>query len=142
MISSLDTYKSYFNGLATELGCSFVYANKGRLIDKQLSQIVYPVLWVPVPDVRLAIEDGKQYIFQGAAVFLTNAAADDYEAQDSALNSMLSLATAAIEKLMDDSPGNFVFDADGVAMDHVAFWSGDNDWGWKLEFEIGGSIIC
>lgn len=142
MISNLSTYKSYFAGLASELDCSFVYANKGRVLDKQLSQLAYPLLWVPVPDVKLSLEQGKQYIFQGAMVFLKNAPADDYAAQDAALAAMLQLATDAIAKLATDAPDNFEFDPEAVAMEHVAFWSADNDWGWKIEFEIGGSIIC
>ena len=82
MITTLADYKAYFQALATTLGCSFVYANRGRVLAKQLSQITYPVLWLPVPDMRLNLADGKQYIFQGAAVFLTHAAADDYDSEN------------------------------------------------------------
>jgi hypothetical protein len=142
MISNLQSYKSYFESLATHLGCTFVYANKGRVLDKQLSQIIYPLLWVPVPEVRLNLEHGRQYIFQGAMVFLKNAPSDDYTAQDTALATMLTLATNGIAKLQIDAEDNFEFDPESVAMEHVAFWSADNDWGWKVEFEIGGSIIC
>lgn len=142
MISNIPQYKSYFESLAVSLGCSFVYANRGRVLAKQLSQIEYPLLWLPVPEVRLNLADGKQYIFQGAAVFLTHADADDYEGQDAALNNMLSLATQAVQQMEADSADNFIFDPLAVEMNHVAHWSADNNWGWKIEFELGGSNFC
>lgn len=142
MISDLASYRRYFANLATQMGLHFVWATNGRVLNRQLSQVTYPMLWCPVPDISMDRTEGDRYKFSGAIVLLTNCPADDLDAQDRALEKMLDTARQAIVNMADDAEDQFAFDPDAVPMEQVSFWSADNDWGWKLEFEIISGTIC
>jgi hypothetical protein len=143
MIINLATYKAYFATLAAALGCDFVWAHKGRVMDREAHSIAYPLLWCPVPDVRLDTDGKDRYVFTGALVLLTACAADDYAGQDAACENMLELSRTAVGEIRTGADdGLFVFDPDRVELEQVSFWTADNDHGWKVEFEITGANLC
>ena len=142
MITNLASYRTYFANLGRQMGCQMVWANSGRVLNQEISQVQYPIIWVPVPQARLDRTDGDRWIFTGAMVVLTHCAADDWSAQDKALEDMLDIARAAVAQMTDDAAEQFDFDPDSVEMDHVAHWSADNDCGWKIEFTLTGAVLC
>lgn len=142
MITTPAELKAYFAALATDLGCSFEYGNSERILNRQLSQMQYPLLWLEVPEIRLIREGGLKRRFTTAFLFLSNADIDDYAGQDTALDDMYALTEQALQRLQADSdahPTPFEFDMENAASEYKGKWSADDDWGWRTEFVLVGA---
>lgn len=142
MITTPAELKTYFAGLATALGCSFEYGNSERILNRQNSQLIYPVLWLEVPDIQTLRDGGLKLKFSTAITFLTNADADDYSGQDGALDAMFALTMQALRQIMADSdtyPTPFEFDMAEAISEYKQKWSADDDWGWRTEFTLTGA---
>lgn len=142
MITTPAELKAYFATLATTLGCSFEYGNSERILNRQLSDLVYPVLWLEVPDIRLLRDGGLKRKFSTAFTLLSNVDIDNYAGQDAALDAMYLLTEQALQQLMADSdemPAPFEFDMAEAVSEYKQKWSADDDWGWRTEIEITGA---
>lgn len=143
MIRTPQELKTYFQALATELGCSFEYGNSERILNRQKDQLIYPLIWLEVPAVRRDRSTGGLTLeMEAAFICLDNREPDDYAGQDAALDAMLTLTEQILQRLQTDSeaqPSPFLFDMAGAVSEHKFKWSADDDWGWRTEFEITGA---
>lgn len=141
MIVTPADLKSYFSDLATDLGCSFAYGNSERILNRMNSQLVYPVLWLEVPEIKLIREGGLKRRYNTAFLFLSDAPADDETAQDAALDAMFALTEQTLQRLQADSETEdlFDFDIEGAEMQYKPKWSADDDWGWRTEISLIGA---
>lgn len=142
MITSPATLKAYFAALASELGCSFVFGNSERILNRQQSDLQYPVLWLEIPEMRLIRNGTLQREFHSAFLCLTDRPADDFEGQDAALDEMHTLTEQVLQRMQADSeshPIPFLFDMHNAMSEYKGKWSADDDWGWRTEFELIGA---
>lgn len=134
--------KAYFATIADDLGCSFEYGNSERILNRQLSELQYPVLWLEIPDISLQRNGTLQRQFQSAFLCLSDAPADDYTGQDAALDAMHALTEQVLQRLQADSetqPTPFLFDMATARSEYKGKWSADDDWGWRTEFDLIGA---
>lgn len=143
MIKTPADLKDYFAALATALNCSFEYGNSERILNRQLSNLTYPLLWLEVPDVRLIRDGGLKREFLCAFLFLSDAAVDDFAGQHTRLDEMFLLTEQALQTLQasstDEFPAPFDFDMEQAHSQYKAKWSADDDWGWRTEFRLIGA---
>lgn len=144
MIKSASDLKDYFAALATALGCSFEYGDSSRILNRQHSQLQYPVLWLEVPEVRMMRSGGLKRRFFSAFTFLSNADWDDEAGQNTRLDEMWLLTEQALQTLQasatDNYPPQFDFDMESASSAYKQRWSADDDWGWRTEFELIGAV--
>lgn len=141
MIRTPAELKAYFAALATEFGCSFEYGNSERILNRQSSQLTYPLIWLEIPDVLLQRDGVLTRRMQSAFLCLSNAPADDYAGQDTALDEMHALTEQILQRMQADSeaqPTPFLFDMAGARSEYKGKWSADDDWGWRTEFDLVG----
>ncbi len=142
MITNPATLKLYFAELAAEFGCSFVYGNSDRILNRQLSSLKYPVLWLETPEMRLRRNGTLVRDFHTAFLCLTDAPGGAEDVQDDALDEMHLLTEQVLQRMQADSethPTPFLFDMEGAISEQKYKWSGDDDWGWRTEFELTGA---
>lgn len=144
MIKTPADLKAYFADAAADLGCSFEYGNSERILNRQLSQLVYPLLWLEVPDIRMIREGGLKRRFSTAFSFLSNADVDDYTGQDAALDACFALTEQLLQRMQADSEisdpeVSFEFDMENALSEYKQKWSADDDWGWRTEFTLTGA---
>jgi len=143
MIKTASDLRDYFQALATALGCSFVYGASDRILNRQNSQLVYPVLWLEVPEIQMIRSGGLKRRFSSAFIFLSNADWDDEAGQNARLDEMYLLTEQALQTLQasatDNFPPQFDFDMESASSQHKPKWSADDDWGWRTEFELIGA---
>lgn len=142
MVTTPGELKAYFADIAADLGCSFVYGNSERILNRQSSDLVYPVLWLEIPEISLRRSGTLHREFQSAFLCLTDRAADDFEGQDTALDEMHTLTEQVLQRMQADSeatPVPFLFDMAGARSEYKGKWSADDDWGWRTEFELTGA---
>lgn len=142
MVTTPADLKAYFAEIAADLGCSFVYGNSERILNRQSSDLVYPVLWLEIPEISLRRSGTLHREFQSAFLCLTDRAADDFEGQDTALDEMHTLTEQVLQRMQADSeatPVPFLFDMAGARSEYKGKWSADDDWGWRTEFELTGA---
>lgn len=141
-ILTLSDLKSYFSSVASDLGCSFEFGNSERILNRQLSNLVYPVLWLEVPDIRMLRDGTLHRQFQAAFLCLSDVPADDFDGQDEALDAMYTLTEQVLQRMQADSesqPVPFIFDIAGARSEYKGMWSADDDWGWRTEFDLVGA---
>lgn len=143
MIKTASDLRDYFQALATALGCSFAYGNSERILNRQHSQLQYPVLWLEVPDIQMIRDGGLKRRFFAAFTFLSNADWDDEDGQNARLDEMYLLTEQALQTLQasatDNFPPQFEFDMAMSRSEYKPKWSADDDWGWRTEFELLGA---
>lgn len=134
--------KAYFADIASDLGASFVYGNSERILNRQSSNLIYPVIWLEVPEITMLRNGTLQRQFGSAFLCLSDAPADDFDGQDSALDAMHTLTEQVLQRMLADSesqPVPFVFDIAGARSEYKGKWSADDDWGWRTEFDLVGA---
>ena len=142
MISTLNEYRDYFKSLATSLDLDFVYGGSDRILNRQTADLKYPCLWLEIPDISLLRNGGLKRRFVGAFMLLSDAPADDWTAQDNALDTALSLTDTILRRMYADAQnGQFEFDMAGADLTYKAKLSADDDWGWHTEFSLIG-VAC
>lgn len=142
MVTTPAELKAYFADIAADLNVSFVYGNSERILNRQLSSLTYPVLWLEIPEMRLTRSGTLQREFASAFLCLTDRASDDFDGQDTALDEMHTLTEQVLQRMQADSeasPVPFVFDMAGARSEYKGKWSADDDWGWRTEFELIGA---
>lgn len=142
MVTTPGELKAYFADIAADLGASFVYGNSERILNRQLSNLTYPVLWLEIPEMRLRRDGTLKREFQSAFLCLTDRAADDFDGQDTALDEMHTLTEQVLQRMQADSeahPVPFEFDMASARSEYKGKWSADDDWGWRTEFDLVGA---
>jgi hypothetical protein len=144
MIKSAADLKNYFQAMATALGCSFEYGASERILNRQHSQLIYPVLWLEVPEIQPIRSGGLKRRFYSAFTFLSNADWDDVAGQNARLDEMFLLTEQALQTMQasatDNYPPQFDFDIESSRSEYKQKWSADDDWGWRTEFELLGAM--
>lgn len=119
----------------------FVVGGSDRILNRERALISYPVFWLEHPDVKPYYKGGANVIFQGAFLVLYNA--DNVDTEEADLNAALNVCFQILTRMADDADaGEFTFDMNDVDINMKGNWSGDNDWGWRVTFDIGGYIPC
>lgn len=134
--------RTYFAEIAADLGMAFEYGNSERILNRQNSNLQYPLLWLEIPEIRLRRDGILHRVFATAFLCLTDRAADDYDGHDTALDEMFVRTEQVLQRLQADSetlPVPFIFDMAGAASEYKGKWSADDDWGWRTEFELTGA---
>jgi hypothetical protein len=142
MIYTPADLKTYFATLAATVGCSFVYGNSERILNRQLSNLVYPVLWLETPEVTRSRNGVLSRQFSAAFLCLSDKPVDDYTGQDAAMDAMFEKTELILQTMQADSeahPSPFVFDMANARSEEKLKWSADDDWGWRTEFELIGA---
>lgn len=135
--------KDYFQGIATALGCDFAYGNSEKILNRQSSNLRYPVLWLEIPEIRLQRDGGLKREFASAFLILSDAPVDDFDAQDTRLDETFLLTEQVLQMLQsgseDEYPAPYDFDMENSKSEHKPKWSADDDWGWRTEFTLMGA---
>jgi hypothetical protein len=132
----------YFKAIADALEISFVYGASERILNRQSSNLEYPVLWLEKPSMSRETGGGYRAKFQSAFVVLISCPVDDYEAEDAAQDLAWELTEKILNRMAieaDEAPPMFEFDVRDSSSDIVERWSGDNDTGWRTEFMLVSS---
>lgn len=134
--------RAKFAAIATALDCSFEYGNSERILNRQSSQLTYPLIWLEVPDIRMARSGGLKRVFASAFTVLSNAEIDDYTGQDAALDLTFLITENVIKHLsLGADGGEFEFAPERCQSQYKGKWSADDDWGWRTEFDLTG-VAC
>jgi hypothetical protein len=149
-VESFVTYKNYFKDLSdkNKAIAFFVMGDSERIIGMQRSKISYPCLWLESPDI--SVKDNKsdnvQGDFRGAFNIISHAKTDDYEAQDSAMETNFQIASEVISRMVKDRRGRepdspmFNLDLSSIVMLPINSMMIDNDFGWRVEFLINNNL--
>lgn len=139
MITDYDSYITYFETIAAEhLSINdFVYGGSQRILARETSDLAYPVLWLEIPDVVPFTGDSDLRLrFAGGMMILQNTP-QDFDEEDDAMNITYGIAIGIIQRLMDDAEnGLFDFDPTNAVLQAKPPFSGDNDHGWHIDFDI------
>lgn len=136
-------YKNYFKDTIvpaiTEIK-DFVIGGSERILNRENQIIQYPVLWLEVPDISWINEGGLKRRYAGAFVVLMAAPSDDWTQEDQDLDTTLLITNKILAKMQYDADNGdeFEFEIEGANTTHKGKWSGDNDWGWRTEFDLVG----
>lgn len=134
--------RDYFKAIATGLGLSFEYGASERILNRQSSNLNYPVLWLEKPTMRRMRSGGYKVTFDSAFVVLIGCSPDDYEQIDRAQDTAWQFTEKILQKITADAdgpPSLFEFDTATCESDVVETWSADCDTGWRTEFRIIGA---
>lgn len=139
LITDYPTWISYHKNLSTQhvLVQDFVYGGSARILSRQNSIIEYPMTWLEVPDiVPMSGNEDLQLKFTTGLMILQNAR-QDFEDEDAAMQLTYEIAMSYIQRLMEDNEaGNINFDPRSMVMQAKPPFSGDNDFGWHLEYDL------
>lgn len=131
--------RQFFANIAEQLEMDFVYGSTERILNRQSSNLNYPVLWLEKPSMRRQQSAGYRAIFESAFVVLVACRPDDYDEIDTAQDTAWELTEKVINRLAaehDLLPPTFEFHAERCVSEVVEAWSADADTGWRTEFFI------
>lgn len=141
MLQGYSAFISHFRQLAADDAglADFVVGGSDRILSRETSIIDYPVLWMTYPEISAQPggEDMRwQYNIQ--LWVLTNAPADDWEQEDANLDAMLTICQRIVRTLYADATERnlFEFNPTTISLLPKPKFSGDNDQGWVLEFDL------
>jgi len=139
-------YVDYFRQIADKLVAikSFVVGGSERILSRQNSELDYDCMWLEIPDASLREDGSWKQDFSGAFLLLSNAPPDDWEQEDADLNRLLPIVHQIIGRMiLDAEDGVFEFNPDDLMIEWKGRLTGDNDWGWRVDFRITtGACIC
>jgi len=120
-----------------------VHGNSERILQRDRSNIAYPVLWLETPDINPRDVAGLRHDYQGTILVLTNAQAGDWDKEDEQLDKMLIIVNDLLQKMYEDYEAGTLqeFRVNG-AIEHKGRWGTDNDWGWRFSFTISVQVDC
>lgn len=145
MITGYKSYVNYFRRLAQRhtVVVDFVVGGAERILNRMRQEIRYPICWLEVPDVTLYEKGGLKAIYNGAFLILANAEKDDWDMEETDLDVCLQACYDFINQMVEDAEEElFDMDLKSISVTHKGKWSSDNDWGWRVEFEIIALIDC
>lgn len=133
-----------FSGLATAMGMSFQYGSSERILNRQSSDLNYPVLWLEKPTVQRIRSGGYKQRFDCAFVVLIACQPDDYTAIDQAQDESFMLTERILNRLGygAEELNLYEFDREGAQSESLEGWSADADTGWRTEVSITAGVHC
>lgn len=135
--------QAMFKGLADSLQISFVYGSSERILNRQSSNLNYPVLWLEKPTIRRLRSGGYKRIFTGGFVVLIACQPDDYDAINQAQDDSDYLTEKVLNRLeWAAEQGLLEFDRADCESDPMEGWSADADTGWRTEYRLVNGVHC
>jgi hypothetical protein len=139
MITDYNSYIDYFRSLATshtEIN-DFVYGGSERILNRERIDLDYPVLWLELPDIVPFSGESDLRLRFVTGLMVLQATPQDFEQEDDAMNKTYQIALGILQKLMTDAEaGLFDFDVRSAVLQPRPPFSGDNDHGWHIEFDL------
>jgi len=138
-VTDYESFVAYFRNLADVNVAlqDFVVGNSERILNRETSIINYPILWLEVPEIGIYQRGGYKERYSSAFLVLKNAPGDDWTQEETDLKETQAIVRQILVRMQDDAEtGLFDFDINGCTIMHKGKWSGDNDWGWRVEFEL------
>lgn len=145
-MNSYASFVSYFRDLVAAHAQlqQFVVGGFERILNRNQSIIQYPIFWLEVPDIgmkRGGSAGSYSSTFQGAFVVLANAQNDDWEREEADLDLCLTICYQILARMQSDADaGEWSFTLDNINIEHKGKFSNDNDWGWRVSFNISMPI--
>lgn len=140
-MTSITDFKKIFEEIAADKGLTFVYGNSERILSRQEGNLIYPLLWLEVPQIQLYRDGGLKARFNTAFLILDMPPTDIWEDQDTAQGSTLSITESVLQVLAAESGSTYEYDFADTTLDRKEKYSADDDWGWRAEIVITG-IAC
>jgi hypothetical protein len=156
-VTDFASYKAYFKDIATPniTGSlkslkDFAIGGTERIVSGQRSKLSYPCLWLEYPDLKLKDNKGGDFSgnFNGAFAIIKNCPQDDWDAQDDAMQETYLIAMDVISKMIQDryyrsNDSKFYFDPSSITIDPINTMMTDNDYGWRVAFQISNNVpVC
>jgi hypothetical protein len=141
-MTTYSEYVDYFRALSAAHSQikQFVVGGSERILNRNRTTIQYPILWLEIPEVSMVrggSEGTYSAVFSGAFLVLENAQADDWDREDADLNRTLTICWQLLIRIQADADDNdWNITLDNVAIEHKGRWGDDNDWGWRVNFEL------
>jgi len=139
MITDYNSWIAYFRSLVSshiQLQ-DFVFGGSQRILNRERMDLNYPCLWLELPDVVPFSGQTDLRLRFVTGLHILQATPQDFEQEDDAMNSTYQIALDILQKLIDDADaGLFDFDVRTAVMQPRPPFSGDNDFGWHLEFDL------
>jgi hypothetical protein len=139
-IETFAQFRDYFANLKniTNLGIKdFVFGDSAQILNRLNSLVEYPVLWLHTPDIKPYESGGRKNRFTSDFLLLQNAAADDYEQQQSNFNDCLDIVWKVLRQMERDADDSrFDFDINSVEIVPRHSMTSDNLNGWFVTFSI------
>lgn len=139
MITDFASYKEYFKTITSEHARleSYVFGGSQRILSRELSDITYPCLWLEVPDIIPFSGASDLRLRFSGGIMILQSTPQDFEEEDAAMNSTFTIAVNILQRLIDDAEaGLFDFDPRNAVLQAKLAFSGDNDHGWHLDFDL------
>lgn len=140
MYSTYAQLAAYFAALPTVITDlkGATVGNDEAIEDLQNTRIRYPHLWVETPSLRfVGTDDNPATRFAFSIAVITNDPLRKPEEANTKLSQTLEILKSVWARLLQDADeGEFdlvLNDADG---EPIRAWSGDNDYGWRLDVRI------
>lgn len=147
-MTSYSDYIAYFRDLAAAHSKlkQFVVGGSERILNRNRTTIEYPIFWLEVPEVSMSrggSETEYSTIFSGAFLVLENAQPDNWEREDADLNNTLNICLQILDRIERDADGaQWSINLEAVVLEHKGRWGDDNDWGWRVNFDLSLPIGC
>ena len=139
MITDFNSYIQYFRTVAEEHTgiADFVFGDSQRILSREIAEIQYPCLWLEVPDISPFSGDTDLRLRFDGGLMILQATPQDFEQEDAALNSTFLISIAVLQRMMNDAEaGLFDFNPRTAVLQAKPPFSGDNDHGWHLDFDL------
>lgn len=143
MLNSIDSYRLYFKALAEahSLINSFEFGGSERILNRTRSDVTYPVLWLEVPEFSSDSESEGEVTLSGAFVILDNSEME-WDAENQAIENTYQIAQQIFRKMIDDVDKEEFEISGDFKCDFVDTFSADNDFGWRVDFNLKVSRGC
>lgn len=139
MINGYSSYIDYFRQLSVEHVAinDFVQGGSDRVLQRQNANLKYPLLWMDFP-VVVPLDEGERMRYDSALWVLTNAHSGDWDKENEAMESMETVALDILARMVNDAEQSnlFGFDISTASLSPKPKVSGDNDFGWVIEFDV------
>jgi hypothetical protein len=139
-------YKQYFSNLASShtLLKDFAYGLDERVINRERSNVAFPLLWAEDPTINPIWKQGLTLQFRGRLLVLENTPVDDWEKQEQAQDRTWQIAMDILIKMIEDSEtGVFDLSLSSLSIDPVFTYLNDNDIGFEIAFQLeSASAYC
>lgn len=138
----LNDIKSYFETLSQESVDiqSFCYGGVKRILERQVSEFSYPLLFLEVPSYRLAKSDSGDVESRQSIAFvvLQNTDGED-DTDDTLSDTLLGIVADVLARIKHDFEENGLFtdvDWNAVSIDSINSMTLDLDTGWRCEIPL------
>jgi hypothetical protein len=134
-LSEIETFLEGFQASIPEIK-QVIFGDEQEIMNRQNSQIRYPVMWVETPDVAI-MPDPPGLRFKFSISFLQNVSKDSNKLDRQARSDMLILAQRAYA-LLEHGQEDGLYEFTSIIEDGqpILRWSGDRDTGWRIPVQL------